>query len=60
MYEKWTDIEVSLCLCYCQSLSLAWTNTLAYNIIRTLRISNDLWDKPPAVNYSKKVYKIVA
>jgi hypothetical protein len=41
-YRKWTDLIVSLCLFYCQSLSLDWTNTLActhiiaYYGIRTL------------------------
>ncbi len=31
---------VSQCLLHCDSLSLAWTNTLTYYIIHTFRISN--------------------
>ncbi len=46
IYGKWTNFVVRLCLFYCQSLSLAWTNTLAltnalaYYGIRKLRIPN--------------------
>jgi hypothetical protein len=42
MYGKWTDCIVSQCLCYCQSLSPTWTNTLAYCAIRTLQNRNVL------------------
>ncbi len=40
MYRKWTYNVVSDCLCYGQSLLLAWTNPLAYRVIHTLRILN--------------------
>jgi len=38
IYGKWIGFVVSKCLFYCRSLSLAWTNTLAYYGIRKLRI----------------------
>ncbi len=39
-YRKWTDYVLSLCLFYCQALSLVWANTLAYYRICKLRICN--------------------
>ncbi len=40
IYKKWTDLKVSKCLFYCQSLSLDWTNTLAYYGIYKLQLRN--------------------
>jgi hypothetical protein len=40
IYRKWTDFLVNMFLSYCESLSLAWTNTPAYYRICKLRIHN--------------------
>ncbi len=48
VYGKLTNYVVSLWFfCYCRSLSLAWTNTLAYYGIRTLQIRSVDQDKKP-------------
>ncbi len=51
MYGKWADYVKLVFFYYFQSLSLAWTNTLAYYGICTLLICNALSYMPTNINF---------